>query len=73
MSIRESPYIFRASEAELVAESDTLKVKEAHMNDGVIVRYQERSPGRRSGRRMVRDGPHVLGGVPVEYFITAYS
>ena len=45
MSTQESPYVFRASEAELVAESETLKVKEAHMADGMIVRYQERSPG----------------------------
>ncbi len=42
---QESPYVFRASEAELVAHSPTLKVKEAHMVDGMIVRYQERSPG----------------------------
>ena len=45
MTTQESPYVFRASEAELVAESDTLKVKEAHMADGMIVRYQERGPG----------------------------
>ena len=45
MTTQESPYVFRASEAELVSESDTLKVKEAHMADGMIVRYQERGPG----------------------------
>ena len=45
MTTQDSPYVFRASEAELVAESDTLKVKEASMADGMIVRYQERSPG----------------------------
>ena len=45
MTTQESPYDFPASEPELVAESDTLKVKEAHMADGMIVRYQERGPG----------------------------
>ena len=45
MKKQDSPYVFRASEAALVAESDTLKLKEAHMADGMIVRYQERSPG----------------------------
>ena len=45
MDTQESPYVFRASKADLVEESDTLKVKEAHMPDGMIVRYQERSPG----------------------------
>ncbi|MEX2617947.1 MAG: cupin domain-containing protein [Alphaproteobacteria bacterium] len=42
---QDSPYVFRASAAPLVAASPTLKVKEAQMPDGMIVRYQERSPG----------------------------
>lgn len=45
MDKQESPYVFRASKAALVEEGDTLKVKEAHMAGGMIVRYQERSPG----------------------------
>lgn len=45
MTVKDSPYVFRASKAALVEESATLKVKEAHMADGMIVRYQERSPG----------------------------
>ncbi|NKB60037.1 MAG: cupin domain-containing protein [Alphaproteobacteria bacterium] len=45
MKVKDSPYIFRASEAELVEESATLKMKEAQMADGMTVRYQERSPG----------------------------
>ena len=40
----ESPYVFRASAAPLVSEGPTLKVKEAHMADGMILRYQERAP-----------------------------
>lgn len=40
----DSPYVFRAGAAPLKQESPTLKVKEAHMLDGMIVRYQERSP-----------------------------
>jgi len=40
-----SPYVFRASSAPLKEESSTLKVKEAHMLEGMTVRYQERMPG----------------------------
>ena len=40
----DSPYVFHAGAAPLKTESDTLKVKEAHMLDGMTVRYQERSP-----------------------------
>ncbi|MFT6581904.1 MAG: cupin domain-containing protein [Alphaproteobacteria bacterium] len=40
----ESPYVFRAGAAPLKEESPTLKVKEAHMLDGMTLRYQERSP-----------------------------
>lgn len=46
MSTVDSPYVFRASQATLRTLSETLKVKEAHMADGMIVRYQERSIGR---------------------------
>jgi uncharacterized cupin superfamily protein len=45
MPSKESPYVFRASEAALTQDSPTLKVKEAHMLDGMALRYQERSPG----------------------------
>ncbi|MDP6120500.1 MAG: cupin domain-containing protein [Rhodospirillales bacterium] len=45
MSPKESPYVFRASQAPLVESSATLKVKEACMLGGMMVRYQERSPG----------------------------
>jgi len=45
MASQESPYLFRASTAPLVDENPVLKVKEAHMPDGMIVRIQERSPG----------------------------
>jgi hypothetical protein len=40
----ESPYVFRAGAAPLKEESPTLKIKEAHMLDGMTLRYQERSP-----------------------------
>ncbi len=41
----DSPYVFRASAAPLVQDSPTLKIKEAHMLDGMALRYQERAPG----------------------------
>lgn len=41
----DSPYVFRASAAPLERVSDSLLVKEAHMLDGMALRYQERSPG----------------------------
>jgi quercetin dioxygenase-like cupin family protein len=48
-STADSPYVFRASEAALTQASPTLKVKEAHMLDGMALRYQERSPGGSAG------------------------
>lgn len=45
MAAKESPYVFRASAAELMPVSPTLRVKEAHMLGGIALRYQERSPG----------------------------
>ena len=43
-SADESPYVFRASGLPLV-ETPGLQYKEAHMLDGVSLRYQIRSPG----------------------------
>lgn len=45
MAEKESRYVFRASEAPLIDAGPALKVKEAHMLDGMALRYQERSPG----------------------------
>jgi uncharacterized cupin superfamily protein len=45
MAAKKSPYVFHASKAALAQVSLTLKVKEAHMLDGMALRYQERSPG----------------------------
>ena len=45
MAAKESPYVFRASEAALTQHGPTLKVKEARMLDGMTLRFQERSPG----------------------------
>ena len=44
----ESPYVFRASQLPLV-ETPGLAYKEAHMLDGVSLRYQVRSPGPNTG------------------------
>ena len=49
MSTEDSPYVFRASQTALRTHSDTLKVKEARMTDGMIVRYQERTAGGADG------------------------
>ena len=45
MSKQDSRYVFRASQAPLVPMGLALKVKEAHMLEGMTVRYQERAPG----------------------------
>jgi hypothetical protein len=45
MTEKQSPYVFRAGAAPLVKEGPALKVKEAHMLEGMILRYQERGPG----------------------------
>jgi gentisate 1,2-dioxygenase len=45
MAAKKSPYVFHASKAALAQVSSTLKVKEAHMLDGMALRYQERSAG----------------------------
>ena len=45
MPDRDSPYVFRASAAPLNDAGPHLKVKEAHMLEGMALRYQERSPG----------------------------
>lgn len=45
MTEKESRYVFRASAAALTEASPTLKIKEAHMLEGMVLRYQERSPG----------------------------
>ena len=43
--LHDSPYVFRAAGAPWKDASATLKVKEARMPDGMIVRLQERAPG----------------------------
>jgi hypothetical protein len=40
----DSPYIFKASAAPLVQEKPGLKIKEAHMLDGMALRLQARPP-----------------------------
>lgn len=45
MTTQDSPYVFRASAAPLQEVDPTLKVKEAQMLEGMVLRYQERSPG----------------------------
>jgi quercetin dioxygenase-like cupin family protein len=45
MASQDSPYVFRASTAPMTAASPTLNVKEAHMLDGMVLRFQERHPG----------------------------
>ena len=42
----DGPYVFHASRAPLQALGPGLMGKEARMGDGLVVRYQERAPGR---------------------------
>ena len=64
MTSADSPYVFRASQAPLVSAGPTLKVKEAHMPDGMIVRYQERAPGADPGAAWCETGhsAYILSG-----------
>ena len=64
MTSTDSPYVFRASEAPLVAAGPTLKVKEARMGDGMIVRYQERRPDGYPGAAWCETGhsAYILSG-----------
>lgn len=51
MTSEQSPYVFRASAVALRQETPSLALKEAHMLDGMALRYQERQPG------PLNDGP----------------
>ena len=64
MNSADSPYVFRASQAALVCAGPTLKVKEARMRDGMIVRYQERAPGADPGAAWCETGhsAYILSG-----------
>ena len=43
-AVAESPYLFRASALPLVEAAEGLRIKEAHMLDGMALRYQVRRP-----------------------------
>ncbi len=64
MTSGDSPYVFRASQAPLVSAGPNLKVKEAHMPGGMIVRYQERAPGADPGAAWCETGhsAYILSG-----------